>query len=337
MKPQGENSADSSCRRPGPELIIIPISSAKQADVVLLSHKDLMLKFSQTGPNRLPAISFELFPPKSEAGEANLYESVERLMVFEPVLVTCTYGAGGSTQSKTLEIVEQIKTRFRVPVASHLTLVGSTVDGLRDYLRRAQQLQVDSIVALRGDPPAGAKEFAVTAGGLRYANQLVDLIRREFQSFDVLVAGYPEKHREAPDANVDLDNLKRKVDAGADAIVTQLFYDNDDFFQFRDRCSSKGIRVPIIPGLLPVTNLQQVQRITALCDAKLPASFVSKLQENEDSQWQFQVGVNKAIEQVNGLIAAGVPGLHFYVLNRSDATTKILESLSPQLSIESKT
>jgi methylenetetrahydrofolate reductase (NADPH) len=295
-----------------------------------------MLRFFQPSPNRLPAISFELFPPKSVAGEASLYENVERLMVFEPVLITCTYGAGGSTQAKTLEIVEQIKSRFRVPVASHLTVVGNTVDGLRDYLRQAEQLNVDSIVALRGDPPVGAKEFRATEGGLQYANQLVDLIRAEFKSFDVLVAGYPEKHREAPNADLDLDNLKRKVDAGADAVVTQLFYENDDFFRFRDRCAARGIRVPIIPGLLPVTNLQQVQRITALCDAKLPTSFVSRLEENDDPQWQLQVGIDKAIEQVNGLMAAGVPGLHFYVLNRSDATTRILESLNPQLSIESE-
>jgi methylenetetrahydrofolate reductase (NADPH) len=256
-------------------------------------------------------------------------------MVFQPVLITCTYGAGGSTQAKTLEIVEQIKTRFRVPVASHLTLVGSTVENLRAYLHQAQQLQVDSIVALRGEPPAGATEFQVTAGGLRHANELVELIRREFRSFNVLVAGYPEKHREAPNADIDLDNLKRKVDAGADAIITQLFYDNTDFFRFRDRCSAKGIRVPLIPGLLPVTNLNQVQRITSLCDAKLPTDFVSRLQENDDPQWQLQVGVEKAIEQVQGLIAAGTAGLHFYVLNRSDATTRILESINPQFSINS--
>lgn len=293
-----------------------------------------MLQFKSPSPNRTPAISFELFPPKTPSGEASLYENVEKLMVFNPQLITCTYGAGGSTQAKTLEIVERIKSRFQVPVASHLTLVGSTIEDLRNYLRQAEQLKVNSIVALRGDPPAGATEFKVTVGGLRFANQLVELIRDEFPMFDVLVAGYPEKHREAPSAEIDLDNLKRKVDAGADAIITQLFYNNDDFFRFRDRCTGRGIHVPIVPGLLPVTNLQQIQRITALCDAKLPNDFVQRLQLKDDAQWQMQVGVDKAIEQVNGLLAGGVAGLHFYVLNRSDATTKILESLNPQVSIE---
>jgi methylenetetrahydrofolate reductase (NADPH) len=285
--------------------------------------------------SRFPRISFELFPPKTAAGEASLYEHVERLMAFEPTLITCTYGAGGSTQAKTLEIVEQVRQRFRVKVASHLTLVGSTIADLRTYLCRAQELQIDSIVALRGDPPVGSANFQMTPGGLQHANQLVELIRAEFGCFSVLVAGYPEKHREAPNAEIDLDHLKRKVDSGADAVITQLFYDNQDFFRFRDRCCARGIDVPIIPGLLPVTNLQQVQRITSLCDAKLPTLFVARLQQRDDPHWQFQVGVEKAIEQVQGLMAAGVAGLHFYVLNRSDATTKILESINPQVSIES--
>lgn len=294
-----------------------------------------MLNFSQPRSGQLPAISFELFPPKTEAGEASLYEHVERLMAFDPHLITCTYGAGGSTQAKTLEIVQRVKQRFQVPVASHLTLVGSTADDLRKYLQRALASQIDAIVALRGDPPAGSTQFQATQGGYQYANQLVELIRSEFKTFQVLVAGYPEKHREASSAEVDLDNLKRKVDAGADAVVTQLFYNNQDFFRFRDRCQMKGIRIPIVPGLLPVTNLQQVQRITSLCDAKLPKDFVERLQRSEDPQWQFQVGVDKAIEQVQGLLAGGVVDLHFYVLNRSDATIKILESITPQVSVES--
>jgi methylenetetrahydrofolate reductase (NADPH) len=294
-----------------------------------------MLNLAHSRSGQLPAISFELFPPKTDAGEASLYEHVERLMIFEPYLITCTYGAGGSTQAKTLEIVQRVKQRFQVPVASHLTLVGSTVDDLRTYLERAEQIHIDAIVALRGDPPVGSSQFQVTEGGLRYANELVELIRAEFHSFGVLVAGYPEKHREATSLEIDLDNLKRKVDAGADVVVTQLFYDNDDFFRFRDRCLARGIEVPIVPGLLPVTNLQQVQRITSLCDAKLPTPFVQRLQQNENPQWQFQVGVDKAIEQVQGLMAGGVVGLHFYVLNRSDATIKILESINPQVSVES--
>lgn len=279
-----------------------------------------------------PAISFELFPPKTQAGEENLYQHVQRLMEFSPAFITCTYGAGGSTQAKTLEIIARVKQQFNIPVASHLTLVGSTVDDLRRYLDQALQQNVDFVVALRGDPPAGSQQFQAVEGGLRHANELVELIRSEYPEFGVLVAGYPEKHREAPTMEVDLDNLKRKVDAGADVIVTQMFYDNDDFFRFRDQCHARGIKIAIVPGLLPVTNLQQIKRIATLCDAKLPLEFANRLAENDDPAWQFQVGVEKTIEQIQGLIQHGISGLHFYVLNKSAATTKILESLDGSFS-----
>ena len=276
----------------------------------------------------LLTLSFELFPPKTKKGEIGLYRNVEKLMAFQPAFVTCTYGAGGSTQSKTLDIVSQVKQRFNVPVASHLTVVGSTVEELQQYLTDAQSQNVDFIVALRGDPPAGETKFQKTAGGLGYANELVELINARFNNFDVIVAGYPEKHREAPSLEIDLENLKRKVDAGADAIVTQLFYNNDDFFRFRDACVARGIDIPIIPGLLPVTSLQQIQRIASLCGANLPASFVARLGENDAAEWQFDVGIEQAIEQTQGLISGGVAGLHFYVLNRADATGKILSQLT---------
>jgi methylenetetrahydrofolate reductase (NADPH) len=154
------------------------------------------------------------------------------------------------------------------------------------------------------------------------------MIRAEFPAFGIAVAGYPEKHQEAPSMAIDLENLKRKVNAGADIVITQLFYDNDDFFRFRDRCDGIGIRVPIVPGILPVTNLSQIQRISSLCGAVLPDSFVSKLGEQEGDEWQFQVGVEFATEQVQALIDAGVPGVHFYVLNKSQATSGVLRDVS---------
>ncbi len=274
-----------------------------------------------------PAISFELFPPKTEKGQINLYRHVEKLMAFQPDFITCTYGAGGSTQSKTLEIISKVKQDFQIPVASHLTLVESSVADLRNYLIAAKEQKVDFIVALRGDPPQGHSEFQKAEGGLQYANELVELINAEFGEFGVIVAGYPEKHVEAPSLDVDLDNLKRKVDAGADMVITQLFYDNRDFFRFRDLCESKGITVPIIPGILPVTCLHQIKRITSLCGAKLPQPFVDRLAESESSDWQFQVGVDQAIEQTRNLFDQGIPGLHLYVLNRSNATAKILGAL----------
>ncbi|MFM7845478.1 MAG: methylenetetrahydrofolate reductase [NAD(P)H] [Planctomycetota bacterium] len=274
-------------------------------------------------------LSFELFPPKTAELEVALWDHVEKLSEFRPDYFTCTYGAGGSTRDKTLEIVAQVKRRFNVSVASHLTCVGTTVDQLRDYLTAAQTAAVDYIVALRGDPPRGQTEFQAVDGGLRYANELVSLIRAEFPEFGIAVAGYPEVHQEAPSAEVDLENLRRKVDAGAHIIVTQLFYDNADFFRFRDRCEQAGIRVPIVPGLLPVTNLAQVQRIASLCKARLPANFVSALSQHEDADWQFQCGVEFATKQLSDLLQRGVPGVHFYVLNKSSATAQVLQAAWP--------
>ncbi|MFM7117914.1 MAG: methylenetetrahydrofolate reductase [NAD(P)H] [Planctomycetota bacterium] len=277
-------------------------------------------------PKRL-AISFELFPPKTAKGEDNMYEHVSRLMAYSPDFVTCTYGAGGSTRDKTLEIIDRVKRRFGLPVASHLTCVGSSQAELRAYLTKAKSQGVDYIVALRGDPPQGETDFRPVPGGLSHANELVSLIRSEFPEFGILVAGYPETHREAPSREIDLANLKRKVAAGADVVVTQLFYDNADFFRFRDDCQRLGINCPVVPGLLPILSLHQIERITSLCAAGLPDALIARLREHDSPEWHFRVGVEWAIEQCRGLIEAGVPGLHFYVLNQSPATLEILESL----------
>jgi methylenetetrahydrofolate reductase (NADPH) len=275
-------------------------------------------------PARRFTLSFELFPPKTAAGEASLYENVQQLMAFAPDVITCTYGAGGSTRDKTLEIVQQVRQRFGVRVASHLTCVGSTVEQLRDYLREASARGVENIVALRGDPPKGETAFQPVDGGLRFASELVALVRREFPAFGMAVAGYPETHQEAASAQADLENLKRKVEAGGHCVITQLFYNNADFFRFRQRCQEIGIRVPIVPGILPVTNLAQIQRITSLCKACLPDDFVAELSQKDDPEWQFAVGVRQAARQVQELIDAGVPGIHFYVLNKSPATAAVL-------------
>ncbi len=273
-------------------------------------------------------LSFELFPPKTDTGVTDLMNTVAELNALGPDFFTCTYGAGGSTRDRTLTITADVRQKYGVPVASHLTCVGSTKDQLRGYLQTARERGVDYIVALRGDPPQGETAFTAVEGGLRYANELVELIRAEFPEFGILVAGYPEVHQEAPNADLDLKNLVRKVDAGADAIVTQLFYDNDDFFRFRDKCHAVGIKIPIVPGLLPVLNLKQVQRITSLCKAKLPSEFVERLEAKDDADWQFKVGVEHATMQSQELLDAGVPGIHYYVLNKSTATNQILSNLS---------
>lgn len=277
-------------------------------------------------------LSFELFPPKTPAGEKAMYSHVEKLAELQPKFITCTYGAGGSTQAKTLEIISEVKKRFNLPVASHLTCVGSTRDDLRAYLAKAKSMDVDYIVALRGDPPKGETEFKPVENGLSYANELVTLIREEHQDdFGIAVAGYPEKHQEAPNMEIDLANLKRKVDSGADSVVTQLFYCNEDFYRFRDQCDKLGINVPIIPGLLPVTNLAQIKRITSMCAAKLPQDFMEELGKTDDKDWQLQVGIDFAIRQVQDLLEHDVDGLHFYVLNKSEATLKVAQQVGPPL------
>jgi len=274
-------------------------------------------------------LSFELFPPKTGAGEDELFHHVQQLMVFRPDYITCTYGAGGSTRDKTLEIVDRVQQRFGCAVASHLTCVGSTRDELRTYLRAATERNIGNIVALRGDPPRGETNFRAVDGGLSYANELVALVRGEFAHFGVAVAGYPETHREALGAEADLQNLKRKVDAGADVVITQLFYDNADFWRFRDRCEQIGIRVPIVPGILPVTNLAQIQRIASLCGARLPSSFQQALERSSDNaEGQLAVGVEFATRQVRELVERGVAGVHFYVLNKSPATAGVLKSIA---------
>jgi methylenetetrahydrofolate reductase (NADPH) len=279
------------------------------------------------GPGKF-GLSFELFPPKTPQSEEQLYQHLRQLLSFQPSYVTCTYGAGGSTRDKTLEVVDRVRRQFGQTVASHLTCVGSTVDDLRGYLAEADRREIHNVVALRGDPPRGESAFRPVEGGLSYANELVSLIRREFPHFGIAVAGYPETHQEAASPALDIQNLQKKVDAGADVVITQLFYDNGDFFKFRDRCQAVGIRVPIVPGVLPVTNLAQIQRITSLCGARLPAKFLDNLQSAADESGQFEVGVDFATRQAQDLIDHDVPGIHFYVLNKSQATAAVLHAVS---------
>ena len=272
------------------------------------------------------AISFELFPPKTEAGMQNLCDNVTRLQQFDPAFFTCTYGAGGSTQDATLDVLQKVRELTHLPVASHLTCVNSTVKDLEAYLTEAKKCGTDYIVALRGDPPKGTDKFQAVEGGLNYANELVELIRQKFD-FGIAVAGYPEVHQEAPDAQTDLDNLKRKVDAGADIVITQLFYDNSDFYRFRDRCDAAGITIPIVPGILPVTNFKQATRIASMCKAAIPEQLAKAMNASDDPGDQFQIGVEHARAQTSDLMAQKVPGIHYYVLNKSDAAAALLDGM----------
>ncbi len=275
------------------------------------------------------ALSFELFPPKTVAGFELLQQHVSRLIQHQPNFITCTYGAGGSTQGNTLDVIDTVKREYQLPVASHLTCVNATVNQLRQYLNQATARNVDYIVALRGDPPRGHSKYQPLPDGLNFAKDLVALIRSEFPHFGIAVGGYPEVHQEQTDPLVDLNFLQQKVETGADVVITQLFYNNHDFFEFRERYENTGIKAPLIPGILPVVHLGQIRRIASLCGAKLPTAFQADLLRFEnDLASQFQVGVEFAIRQTQELIQADVPGLHFYVLNKSKAVSMVLEGLN---------
>jgi methylenetetrahydrofolate reductase (NADPH) len=213
---------------------------------------------------------------------------------------------------------------------AHFTCVGSTRQELQDWLAAAADAGIRNIMALRGDPPAGQASFTPVAGGLTNANELVALIRSTHPEIGIGVAGYPEKHVEAPSLQADLENLKRKVDAGADAVFTQLFFVNDSFFSFRERCEAMGIHVPIVPGIMPITDFARIRRITSMCGTLFPEELASRLEAvQDDPDAQFEIGVEHAISQCEQLMSAGVPGIHFYALNKSDACQRILDALLP--------
>ncbi|HWL09150.1 MAG TPA: methylenetetrahydrofolate reductase [NAD(P)H] [Planctomicrobium sp.] len=273
-------------------------------------------------------ISFEIFPPRSDQGDAALVEHLEKLLIRAPAFVSCTYGAGGSTQSRTIELCRMIQERWDVPATAHFTCVGATRLELVEWLKSAEGAGIRNIMALRGDAPVGQTEFKAVEGGIQYANYLVELIRDQFADFGIGVAGYPEKHPEAPSLDVDIENLKRKVDAGADAVFTQLFYINDHFFRFRDRAEKAGVTIPIIPGIMPITEFARVKKIVSLSGTAIPAELLSSLEEiQEDKQAQFDIGINYTIQQCRNLVEEGIPGIHFYVMNRSEATLQILDAL----------
>lgn len=273
-------------------------------------------------------ISIEVFPPKTAEEDGVVHQTLEDLRQYDPAFVSCTYGAGGSTQSRTLDLCQDIQARHGLPVMSHLTCVGATREELGQYLEEASDRGVQNIMALRGDAPQGETTFQAVEGGCRYANELVELIQSVPQTFGIGVAGYPETHQEAVSPAADLENLKRKVDAGGDAIFSQLFYVNENFFRFRDQCDALGIDVPNVPGIMPITNFKRIKRITAMCGAVFPDDLAAKLEAvQDDAAAQFEIGVSHAVQQCRELVDAGVPGIHFYALNRSKACAAILDEL----------
>jgi len=273
-------------------------------------------------------LSIEIFPPKTPEGDESLRQTLRELAPFRPAFVSCTYGAGGSTSKRTVEWCREIQNELHLTSTAHFTCVGSTRDELVEWLKFAWSAGIRNIMALRGDAPAGQTEFKATEGGLKHANELVALIREHFPDMGIGVAGYPEKHPEAPSFDVDFQNLVRKIKTGADAVFTQLFFENANFFRFRDLLQRERLGVPVIPGIMPITEFARIQRITAMCGAIIPPSLASRLEAvKDDKPAQYEIGVEFAIAQCRELIDQGVPGIHLYVLNKSHAGLRILDAL----------
>lgn len=278
---------------------------------------------------RQPVISFEFFPPKTDEGERTFFEkSVPALAALKPDYCSVTYGAGGSTREKTLSIVERIQREHDLTAMMHLTCVCSTADQIAAVLTDAKARGIKNILALRGDPPGGTGTFQKTEGGFEFSYQLVEFIRTH-NGFSIGAAGFPEGHIACKEGRlVDWQRLKKKVDAGAEFILTQLFFDNDDFFAFRDYVTKLGVTVPVIPGVISIASAAQIKKFTLLCGAKIPDALSKKLDElASDDAGCAEFGIEYATRQCEGLLRAGVPGLHFYTLNKAAATTQILKNL----------
>lgn len=276
-----------------------------------------------------PVISFEFFPPKTDEGDRNLLEkTIPALMTLQPDFCSVTYGAGGSTRDKTLTIVERIQKEHGLTAMSHLTCVNSTKEQLGEVLADAKKRGIRNILALRGDPPNGVGEFQKTPGGFEFSHELVTYIR-EVGGFGIGTAGFPEGHIACKEGkHVDWQRLADKVKKGADFVITQLFFDNRDFFEFRDYLTKLGVNVPLVPGMLPVLSASQIKKFTTLCGAKIPAPMLAKLEalENDDAA-ATAYGIDYATQQCEELLREGVEGLHFYTLNKPHSTTQVVKNL----------
>jgi methylenetetrahydrofolate reductase (NADH) len=274
-----------------------------------------------------PIFSFEFFPPKTPEGEVTLRETLTMLGDLDPSFVSVTYGAGGTTRARTVEITKLIKQDLGIEAMAHLSCVGESVDRLREILDEIGEAGIENVLALRGDPPRGETEWTPHPGGLEYSTQLAELITREY-GYCVGAACFPEVHPEAVDLASDLRFLKEKVAAGARFLVTQLFFDNELYFDFVREARAAGIDVPIVAGIMPVTNVKQITTITGMCGATIPPGVLAELERRaDDPDAVLQFGVAYATQQCAELLRRGAPGIHFYTLNRSPATRAILSSL----------
>jgi methylenetetrahydrofolate reductase (NADPH) len=277
----------------------------------------------------LPTISFEFFPPKTEQGFAQLFATVNDLHPLNPSYVSVTYGAGGSTRQKTVQLVERIQRESGILAMAHLTCVGHTAGEIGAILEELWSAGVRNVLALRGDPPGGPQgQFVPTAGGFGHASDLVKFIRGKWD-LCLGVAGYPEGHPQCLNRTRDLEMLKLKIDNGGCCVVSQLFFDNADFYRFRDEARAMGIKAPIIAGIMPILNVSQIKRFVSMCGAKIPHPLLVKLEAVEqDAEAVYATGIAHSIQQCRDLLAQGVEGLHFYTLNKSRATVDIVRALN---------
>ncbi|MDB6169104.1 MAG: metF [Verrucomicrobia bacterium] len=291
----------------------------------MLPDRSIAELFKQSRPLR----SLEFFPPKDDAGVESLRATAAALQRMQPDFVSVTYGAGGSTRERTAQVSDILRRDFQFTVMPHLTCVGHSRADLSAIADRIHGGGFRNIMTLRGDPPKGEKTFTPYGDGLRYASDLVALLKSCHADFCLGVGGYPEKHPEAPDADTDLANLKHKVDAGAAFITTQLFFDNAVFYRFVDRCRAAGISIPIVPGIMPVLSLKQIQRFTTMCGASLPPKLTRQLEAAGDNAEITEIiGVNWSLEQIRDLLAHGAPGYHVYIMNRAKAALALAAGLA---------
>ncbi len=274
-----------------------------------------------------PVFSFEFFPPKSEDGWRNLREALEALSFLEPDFASVTYGAGGSSRDRTLEVTKWLKQSLGIEAMAHLSCVGASREELYDILDGIEEAGIENVLALRGDPPRGETEWRPHPGGLKYSTELAALISSRY-SFGVGAACFPEVHPEAPDLAHDLHFLRQKVDSGVTFLITQLFFDNELYFRFVEEARAAGIEVPILPGIMPITDVKQIKTITGMCGASIPSALLEQLEMRaDDPEAVRELGVSYATLQCAELLARGAPGIHFYTLNRSPATRAILSAL----------
>ncbi|MEN3028739.1 MAG: methylenetetrahydrofolate reductase [NAD(P)H] [Aquificaceae bacterium] len=273
------------------------------------------------------SISFEFFPPKTAEGEEELFQTIYSLQELAPTFVSVTYGAGGSTRDRTKRVVKRIHEETRLTTMAHLTCIAHTREELFNILKEYRETGIENILALRGDRPAG--DFSPPQEACTYAYQLVSFIREQFGSwFSVGVASYPEGHPESPNMDWEVKYFRKKVEAGADFSITQMFFDNRYYYEFVELCQKAGINIPIIPGIMPITNFRQVQKFASMCGADIPQSLIEKLEPYADNPEEtLKIGVDFAIGQCLDLIEKGVPGLHFYTLNKSRATLMVYEGI----------